>query len=244
MMQKSLLLFVILILAVTGLSPTIAQDTVENLVPEVLGTRPHDPDSWIQGLILHDGFLYESAGQYGQSSLRQVDPETGEVLLYLPLPEQVFAEGLALVDDYFYQLTWREQVAFHLNLSAFTEGAELDVAIVEYEGEGWGLCYDGDMLYMSDGSDILTLRDPETFDVVDTLQVTYEEIPLGQMVYDGEAVTAPVLVSTPAPLPAVGERRRPAERIGMCGRFDLRQCVADRLYLPHRQDNWGDHRTD
>jgi glutaminyl-peptide cyclotransferase len=207
-----------------------AQEPVEQLVPEVLSVRPHDAESWIQGLILHDGFLYESAGQYGQSSLRQVDPETGEVLLFLPLPEQVFAEGLALVDDFFYQITWREQVAFRINLSAFTERATLDVSAVEYEGEGWGLCYDGDYLYMSDGSDMLAVRDPDTFEVVETLQVTYEEVPLSEVIYDGESIivpeTAPSAPSdtgaqeTPVPVPA-------AERVD---RINELECVDDSIY--------------
>jgi len=222
MMKAILLLTFTLFL---GLPLAYAQEPVEQLVPEVLSVRPHDPESWIQGLILHDGFLYESAGLYGQSSLRQVDPETGEVQLFLPLPEQVFAEGLALVDDHLFQLTWREQVAFRINLSAFTERAELDVAVFEYEGEGWGLCYDGQHLYMSDGSDTLALRDPETFEVEETLQVTYAGTPLSELVYDGESIGAPV--TTPNPAPSATPAAIVGERVD---RLNELECVADSIY--------------
>jgi glutaminyl-peptide cyclotransferase len=132
---------------------------------------------------------------------------------------------LALVEDYFYQITWREQVAFHINLSAFTEGADLDVSVVEYEGEGWGLCYDGEHLYMSDGTDTLALRDPETFEVLDTLQVTYDGIPLGEMVYDGETIEAPVRASTPEPLATADPAT--SERIDLLNELE---CVDDVIY--------------
>lgn len=179
---------------------------VEQLVLEVIDVRPHEPDAFTQGLLLHDGLLYESTGQYGQSSLRQVDPETGEVLLYLPVPEQLFAEGLALVDDYLFQLTWQEQVALRFNLSAFTEGEPLEVETFSYEGEGWGLCYDDEYLWMSDGSDTLALRDPQTFEVVDTLQVTLDGVPLGQLTTPVEPTATAARRATPAPVASLGQR--------------------------------------
>lgn len=130
----------------------------EHLRVKVLGSVAHDTSAYTQGLVWTEGTLYESAGQYGQSSLRQVDPKTGEVLRSVPLPPRYFAEGLALVGDRLLQLTWQEGTAFVYDLATFSRREELP-----YSGEGWGLCFDGKRLIMSDGSNHLTFRDPATF---------------------------------------------------------------------------------
>ncbi|HEV7667359.1 MAG TPA: glutaminyl-peptide cyclotransferase [Thermoanaerobaculia bacterium] len=131
---------------------------IEHLGVHVLETRPHDATSYTQGLVWHDGKLYESAGQYGRSDLREADPETGTVRRRVALPPNVFGEGLALVGNRLIQLSWREGVAFSWDLASFTKGAEF-----RYAGEGWGLCYDGKRLIRSDGTDVLTFHDPVTF---------------------------------------------------------------------------------
>ncbi|MBK9051914.1 MAG: glutaminyl-peptide cyclotransferase [Chloroflexi bacterium] len=143
------------------------------MVPEVVGTRPHDANAFTQGLILYNGFLYESTGLYGQSSLRQVNPQTGEVIQFVPLAETYFAEGLERVEDRLIQITWREQTAFVYDINTF---ALLNT--FSYAGEGWGLCYDGLDLYMSNGSDSLTVRDPETFAVRSEIPVTLDGQPV------------------------------------------------------------------
>ncbi|MFD1146405.1 glutaminyl-peptide cyclotransferase [Saccharothrix hoggarensis] len=125
---------------------------------EVLGTVPHDRGAFTQGLELVDGVLYEGTGLEGQSSLRRVDPETGEVERRVDLPEPLFGEGITVVDDRIWQLTWRDGVAIERDRDTLEE-----VRRVTYEGEGWGLCRDGDRLVMSDGSDELVFRDPRTF---------------------------------------------------------------------------------
>ncbi len=181
----TLLYAFLLVLPVSAQAPE-----VEHLGVEVLSVRPHDPQAFTQGLLWHDGYLYESTGQYGQSTLRQVDPETGQPRLVLALSDQLFGEGLALVDDTFYQITWRAQVALKVNLSAFTEQAPLDVSSVSYQGEGWGLCYDGSAIFMSNGSDTLALRDPETFAVIEERQVTLDGLPLRQYTVDGNTIKA------------------------------------------------------
>jgi len=136
-------------------------------VPEVIASYPHDAQAFTQGLLLEGGYFYESTGLYGRSSLREVVPETGEVLRLLPLPEEYFAEGLALVGDRLIQLTWREGEALVYDRETFEH---LDT--FSYEGEGWGLCFDGESLYMSDGSDTLYRRDPESFEVTGEVRVT------------------------------------------------------------------------
>lgn len=134
---------------------------------EILRAFPHDSTAYTQGFLLHDGQFFESTGQYGTSTIRRVEPETGRILARRSLPEDLFGEGLARVGDRLVQLTWKEGKALVYGV------AELDsVGAFEYEGEGWGLCHDGTSLYMSDGSSTLTLRDPNTFDVTGTLPVT------------------------------------------------------------------------
>ncbi len=135
-------------------------------VPQVLETYPHDTSAFTQGLLLSGGRFYESTGIYGQSTLREVVPETGEVLRELALPPQYFAEGLTLVGDRLLQITWKSGEAFVYNLDTFEQ-----TGTFSYDGEGWGICYDGAALQMSDGSSTLTRRDPETFAVLGTTEV-------------------------------------------------------------------------
>ena len=92
---------------------------------------------------------------------------TGEVLRHTPLAEEYFGEGLALVGSELYQLTWKSGIAFVYD----AESLGL-LRTLEYEGEGWGLCYDGEALYMTDGTDRLVRRDPSTFEVLEEHQVT------------------------------------------------------------------------
>jgi glutaminyl-peptide cyclotransferase len=116
---------------------------------------------------MHNGSLYESTGLYGHSSLREVDPTTGEVVRQVNLDESLFAEGITVVGETLVMLTWREGLALVFDIES------LDVvANHTYAGEGWGLCYDGTHLVMSNGTSELAFRDPDDFSVVSTLQVT------------------------------------------------------------------------
>lgn len=132
--------------------------TVEDLRVRVVRTLPHDRAAFTQGLLLFDGKLFESTGLYEQSTLRRVDLESGAVEAKVPLDRQFFAEGLARVGGHLLQITWKEGRVFYWNLTSFAKERE-----VAYDGEGWGLCYDGKRLVMSDGSDHLFFRDPESF---------------------------------------------------------------------------------
>jgi glutaminyl-peptide cyclotransferase len=170
---------VVLFLAIGLGGHTAAQDAapaplpVERLVPQIISVRPHAEDSYTQGLVLDGDRLYESAGQYGESDLRLVDPQTGEVLRKIELPPNYFAEGLALVDTRLIQITWKEQIAFLFDRETFEP-----LGYYTYKGEGWGLCYDGETLWMSDGSAFLDARDPESFTSQYLVPVTYEGVPL------------------------------------------------------------------
>jgi len=145
---------------------------VERLRVKVLRVLPHDRDAFTQGLVVVDGWLYESTGQHGDSRVRRIDLSTGDVRTEAWLPSDLFGEGIAPVGDRLVQLTWREQRALLWSLPDLHSQGELG-----YQGEGWGLTSDGDRLIMSDGSDVLTLRDPETFAPVGRVPVTLRGAP-------------------------------------------------------------------
>ena len=138
-----------------------------NLRVDVLREIPHDPGAYTQGLLWHEGKLYESTGQYGESDLRHVDPTSGAMERRIDLDPSLFGEGLARVGRRLIQLTWKSQIAFVYDLDTFEGEDEF-----RYVGEGWGLTFDGRRLIMSDGSARLTFRDPQTFDETGSLRVT------------------------------------------------------------------------
>ena len=150
--------------------------TVERLSVRIVERYPHQLDAFTQGLLFEDGVLYESIGQLGQSSLRSVDLKTGRVLRQRNNDRTHFAEGLALAGDFLIQLTWRNQRALVFRKSDFEPVREH-----AYKGEGWGLCFNGTQLVMSDGTDQLTLRDPATFAVHDIIDVTLEGNPITRL---------------------------------------------------------------
>ena len=132
----------------------------------IVAEYPHDPAAFTQGLVFHRGALYESTGLRGRSSLRKVDLATGRIVRQRRLSARLFGEGLALVDDALYQITWTSGRAFVLRLKDFSLVREH-----RYEGEGWGLAWDGTSLAMSDGSATLRFRDPLTFRVEREVEV-------------------------------------------------------------------------
>lgn len=140
---------------------------------DVLASHPHDPRAFTQGLLWHAGALYESTGLQGSSSLRRVDLATGRVLAKVDLEPELFGEGLALADGHLEQLTWTSGRALLYDLSSFERVGERT-----YPGEGWGLTFDGRRLVMSDGSDRLTFRDPETFAATGSLTVVLDGRPV------------------------------------------------------------------
>ena len=145
--------------------PAVAP-AVEELRVQVIRKYPHATDAFTQGLIWHQGVMYESTGQYGQSSLRKVRLEDGKVLAQRKLESSFFGEGLARVDDRLIQLTWRSGLAFVSDLTNLERRTTLS-----YSGEGWGLCYDGTALVMSDGSSMLEFRDPESMELLGEMSV-------------------------------------------------------------------------
>lgn len=135
--------------------------------PEIVAEYPHDVEAYTQGLLCHDGKMYESTGEYGSSSVREVDWQTGKVLKQTDLPDRFFGEGLTLVgDSLLYQLTWNENRCLVYRLNDLKQ-----IGAFSYMGEGWGLTTrqgdlqagDVDSLYMSDGSSWIRVIDPTNF---------------------------------------------------------------------------------
>ncbi len=142
----------------------------------VVNTYPHDPRAYCQGLVFDGGLLHESTGQYGKSSVRTAELETGKILRQQSLPPDLFGEGLALVGDRLIQLTWQEGVARIYDRSTLVHRDEF-----KYQGQGWGLAYDGTNLIQSDGTDTLHFRDPKSFKEVRHVQVTAEGEPVEKL---------------------------------------------------------------
>ena len=134
----------------------------------VVKKYPHDPGAFTQGLVIHNGVLYEGTGLYGGSSIRIVEQETGMILRKVDLSQSFFGEGVTILDDKVYQVTWREHTGFVYDL-------ELDgESTFSIPNEGWGLTENGTHLILSDGTSTLSFIDPQTMKIVETVTVTYE----------------------------------------------------------------------
>ena len=138
----------------------------QQLTVNVVAQYPHDSGAFTQGLLLADGRLYESTGLVGRSSLREVRLEDGVVLMQHDVPPPYFGEGLALVEGELLQLTWQHGTLLRYDRTTFEPRGKTN-----YEGEGWGLCYDGEVLWMSDGSATLTKRDARSFAPLGSVEV-------------------------------------------------------------------------
>lgn len=184
----------------------------------VVNSYPHDEGAYTQGLEFVDGLLLESTGRVGSSSIRLVDPETGAVVEQRPLAEPLYGEGATLVGDEVWQLTYRSETVIVHSLDGLNEQRRF-----AYSGEGWGLCYTGSQLIMSNGSAELAVREAESFTEVDSMLVTLNGEPvekLNELECAGEVVWANVYQTNEilAIDGSTGEVR---------GRADLSQLVPD-----------------
>lgn len=194
-MRRCALLVSLFLLVQLAPAAAVTLDATPEMSAPVWGYRvvaeyAHDPEAYTQGLVIDDGALYEGTGLEGRSSLRRVDLETGEVLQRQSLDDQHFGEGVAVFEDRIYQLTWQTGTCFVYDRETF----DLQETF-SYETEGWGLTTDGDRLIMSDGSNRLVFRDPETFDEVRHVQVLDGDVPvpyLNELEYIGGEVWANV----------------------------------------------------
>lgn len=127
-------------------------------VAEVVQEWPHDRGAFTEGLLWHEGRLFESTGNVGESNIREVELQTGRVIRKRDLPAPYFGEGIVIFGDNMYEITWKHEVAFVYDWKTFAPKGQL-----KYTGEGWGLTTDGKSLIMSDGTPTIRFRDPTTF---------------------------------------------------------------------------------
>jgi len=165
--MKKLHLTIILVVAVALVIGSVILVLLNNRPPyEVVKVYPHDENAFTQGLVIEQGVLYEGTGLYGNSTLRRVDLETGNVLQSYALPNEFFGEGITVFGDKIIQLTWQNQKGFVYDKHSFELLQEFS-----YPTEGWGITHNGSQLIMSDGTANLYFLDPETFQKVGQVEV-------------------------------------------------------------------------
>jgi glutamine cyclotransferase len=142
----------------------------------VLKVYPHDRNAFTQGLVIHDGILYEGTGLWGCSTLRRVELETGQVVQSYALPESYFGEGVTAYGDVLLQLTWKSRIGFVYDRAGFEQ-----LRTFSYPTEGWGITHDGQRLIMSDGSSTLFFLDPESFQEIGRVEVRDGEVPVTRL---------------------------------------------------------------
>ncbi len=154
-------------LGIAGLALTSCQKSQpDKLGYQIVSTRPHDKTAYTQGLQMTGGRLFESTGLHGESTVRELEPATGKILRKRPLAKTVFGEGLTIIGQEMWVLTWKENTVYVLEPDTFKP-----IRTHTYKGEGWGLTTDGKQLIMSDGSSDLKFINPKDFTVVKTLAV-------------------------------------------------------------------------
>ena len=142
----------------------------------VAAAYPHDPGAFTQGLLWLDGHLYESTGQIGQSTIRRVNLETGEVLQSVGIPPGLFGEGIVNWGDQLISITWQDGVGYRWDRASFRR-----LGLWRYEGEGWGLTQNGREIIMSDGTHELRFLDPATLEERRRLAVTDNGVPVPRL---------------------------------------------------------------
>ena len=151
-------------------------DEAEEREFRVVRTIPLEETSFTQGLEVLDGSIFQSSGLYGESRLSEIDLQSGNIIREMPINDSYFAEGITVFDQSIIMLTWKEEKAFRIDISNFS--------IIEnfsFEGEGWGICFNGEHLVMSNGTSQISFRDPETFEINHTIQVTWDGQPVSNI---------------------------------------------------------------
>ncbi len=147
--------------------PEDPKNVPQNMSYSVVASYPHDTTSFTEGLLFYKGELYESTGQNGQSKILKVDLKTGKTLKSLPVENNYFGEGIIIVNDTIYQLTYQEKVGLKYSLKDFKKIGEFKFA----SNEGWGMTYDGTHIIASDGTNRLYFYEPSGFTLKKTLDV-------------------------------------------------------------------------
>lgn len=183
-MVRRKLALLILLLGACGQAASVSTQPLADAAPvqtpvysyRVVATYPHDPGAFTQGLLWLDGHLYESTGQIGQSTIRRVNLETGEVLQSVSIPPGLFGEGIVNWGDQLISVTWQSGVGYRWDRATFRR-----LGLWRYEGEGWGLTQNGREIIMSDGTHELRFLDPATLEERRRLAVTDNGVPVPRL---------------------------------------------------------------
>jgi glutamine cyclotransferase len=163
--------------AISPLATPSAAFSADGSVPvytyRIVRSYPHDPDAYTQGLVFHQGFLYEGTGRHGFSTLRRVELESGRVLQMIEMDDRFFGEGVTIYEDKVIQLTWHSRIGFVYDTQTF----EL-LRPFRYPTEGWGITHDGRYLIMSDGTSTLHFIDPQNYAEVARVDVYDDKGPV------------------------------------------------------------------
>ncbi|WP_420552700.1 glutaminyl-peptide cyclotransferase [Tenacibaculum aiptasiae] len=163
---------------VTGSIEVLAKDAPAIYTYKIVNTFPHDKSAYTQGLEYKDGFLYETTGRRGQSSLRKIDIKTGEVLQKIDLNDKYFGEGMTIYDNKIYWLTWQARKGFIYDLESFKQVGEFDY---NNSNEGWGLTHNNNELIKSDGTNKIWFLNPENQNEKRSIQVYTNKYPVDNL---------------------------------------------------------------
>jgi glutaminyl-peptide cyclotransferase len=164
-------MMIIILLVFCSLASSLA--AVDHFIPLILARYAHDSTAFTQGLAIFEQKLYESTGLYGQSTLRCISLLDGKELQRVLLPKGLFGEGIAVFPNKIWQITWRQKAAYLYDRLSLKK-----IKKIRYRGEGWGLCRDGDHLWMSDGSNCLAYRHGESFAIIKKMVVNEMGFPI------------------------------------------------------------------
>jgi len=165
----------LLLLSPQSLGEETPQSAEERNV-EILRILPHDSSSFTQGLEVLGDSIFESSGLYGHSRLSEIDALNGEIIRQVSIDDSYFAEGITVINQSIIMLTWREEVALEFAISNFSI-----IGNFSFEGEGWGICFNGEHLITSNGTSELSFRDPNTFETDFTIIVTWDGSPVSNL---------------------------------------------------------------
>ena len=169
-------MFLVLFSGLYSAEATTEESPIQNLDVKVLNEIKHNRSSWTQGLLIYEDYIYESTGLYNFSTLQKINMTNGETEKIFYHNESIFAEGLTSYNHKLIQLTYKSNIAFVFDIETF----EL-IDSYQYSGEGWGLCTMSDFFVMSNGSSQLALRDLETFEIIEEINVTRNGKPVNNL---------------------------------------------------------------
>ena len=165
----------LILLSNTSMAESRNQNAEERDV-EILRTLPHNSSSFTQGLEVMESSIFESSGLYGFSRISEIDSQNGEIIRHTKIDDSYFAEGITVKEQSIIMLTWRAGVALEFDISNFSI-----IGNFSFEGEGWGICYNGEHIVTSNGTSELSFRDPDSFEIDFTIMVTWDGVPVSNL---------------------------------------------------------------